>query len=75
MSSSHFGVHSSYLRVLSATDAHVLVGLTLLPFYLGYLETHFVCEHKMDQSSPATEAQNSVVHAYLKHIAAGRPWQ
>lgn len=40
MSSSHFGVHSSYLRVLSATDAHVLVGLTLLQFYLGYLEIH-----------------------------------
>lgn len=53
MSSSHFGVHSSYLRVLDATDAHVLLDLTLLQFYLGYLETHFICEHKKDQSSPA----------------------
>lgn len=46
MSSSHFGARSSYVRVLSATDAHVLLGLTLLQFYLWYLETHFVCEHK-----------------------------
>lgn len=57
MSSSHFGVHSSYLRVLGATDAHVLLGLTRLQFYLWYLETHFICEHKRDQNSPASEAQ------------------
>lgn len=74
MSSSHYGVHSSYLRVLSARDAHVLLGLTLLQFYLGYLETHFICKHKMDQSSPATEAQNPVVHTYLRHKAQ-RAWQ
>lgn len=75
MSSSHFGVHSSYLRLLGARDAHVLVGLTLLQFYLGHLETHFICEHRTDQSSPATAAQNSVLHTYLKHIAAHRAWQ
>lgn len=71
MSSSHFGVHSSYPRGLSATDAHVLLSLTLLQLYLWYLQTHSICVHKAGQSRPVTENIQCFTHTSRRSLLRG----